>query len=356
MIPQADNTLAAIVKKVRRLTVSSSESELTTNDIYQAINTFYSNDFAYSVKIDQMRSNYTFFTEPYIDRYPLDVNYNQGIREPVYFNGIQGYFSKSRDDFYRMWPRWPTRFNPINGDGSTTVFNFTIPGPFLAREVTLGGVDSSGTAISVKDDGFGNLLLQVPQAVVVVPSYTTNPPIPGMHNKNTANPGLLYQGTQTTPFTNAIGSVDYVTGVFNINFPVAPKLGSHITLWVSQYQPGRPYSLLFWNNYFEVRPVPKLVHKVEVEVYLTPVQFMSTTDSPILNQWWQYLAYGSACEILRERQDFDGVGKLMEGMQRQESMVLERQGVEEINQRNSTIYSSTVSSQGWNNGWNQGGY
>lgn len=358
MVVQADNTLVAIRKKVRHLTVSSSESELTTDDIDRAINTFYSSDFPYSIKLDQMRSVYTFFTQPYVDRYPLDVNYNQGVREPIYFNGIQGYFSKSRDDFYRMWPRFPTKFNPINGDGVTTVFNFTVPGPFLPREVTLGGTDSAGTAISVKDDGSGNLLLEVPNPVIVSPSYNTFnvPPVPGMHNKNTNNPGLLYQGTQTVPFTNAIGSVNYVTGAFSINFPVAPASGSVITLWVSQYQTGRPYSLLFWNNYFIVRPIPKLIHKVEVETYLTPVQFMLTSDSPILNQWWQYLAYGASCEILRERQDFDGVSALQEGMKRQEAMVLERQGVEEINQRNSTIYSSTIASQGWNNGWGQGGW
>jgi hypothetical protein len=143
-----------------------------------------------------------------------------------------------------------------------------------------------------------------------------------------------------------------VTGVFNINFPVAPAAGTIITLWVSQYQTGRPYSLLFWNNEFTIRPVPKLIHKVEIETYLTPVQFMSTTDSPILNQFVQYLAYGAACEILRQRQDMQGLANLMEGFKRQEALVLERQGTEEINSRNQTIFAS---SQGNGNAQNQWG-
>ncbi len=52
-------------------------------------------------------------------------------------------------------------------------------------------------------------------------------------------------------------------------------------------------------------------------------------------------------EILRERQDFEGVENLSEGFMRQEALVLERQGVEEIGQRNTTIYSSTVPQGGY---------
>lgn len=362
-VSPADSTVGAMRTKVRRLTASPSESALTTATIDKALNTFINQDFPYAIKLDQMRSVYTFFTEPYRDRYPLDVNYNQGVRAPIYFEGIQGSFFKDRDQFFNMWPRWPTKFTPITGDGVTTAFSFTIPGPFLSKEVVLGGVDANGNAISVNDDGNGNLQLQVPNPVVSVP-VQYNPPasnaaIPGMKNLNTANPGLNNVNTQTldpllAPYPGGIGTVDYVTGDFEINFPVAPESGSQMTLWVSQYQTGRPYSLLFWNNEFTIRPIPKLIHKVEVETYLTPVQFMLSTDVPILNQHWQYISYGAACEILRERQDFDGLANLMEGFKRQEALVLERQGVEEIGQRNSTLYSSTQQTQGWNNGWGQG--
>jgi hypothetical protein len=80
---------------------------------------------------------------------------------------------------------------------------------------------------------------------------------------------------------------------------------------------------------------------VEVETYLTPVQFMESTDHPVLNQWAQYIAYLSAQEILRDRNDFEGVQNLEEGKQRQEALVLERQGVEEIGQPNITLFNST---------------
>lgn len=343
----ANNTYAQIEIMVRRLTASASEASLKSTDIQQQVNTFYSADFPYAIKLDQLRSVYSFYTRPYIDRYPLDVNYNQGIRDPFYVDGIIGSFFKDRTQFFNMWPKWPTQFKPINGDGTTQSFSFTVPGPFLSNSVILGGVAVAGNAISVADDGNGNMQLQVPNPVVSVPVQTSS--APGMKNLNTMNPG---QNIVTT-----IGSVNYVTGAVAITFPAGyiPASGTQMTMRVSQYQTGRPYSMLFWNNEFTIRPVPKFIHKVEVEAYLTPVQFMMTTDSPILNQWTQYIAYGVACEILRQRQDMDGVSNLMEGFKRQEAMVLERQGVEEIGQRNPTIFSAATPQQAGNYGWNQWG-
>ena len=165
----ADTTYSKIERMVRRLTASSSQASLSSADIQEGVNTFYSQDFPYAIKLDQMRSVYTFYTEPYRDRYPLDVNYNQGVRAPLYVEGIQGYFYKDRDQFYNLWPRWPTKFNPISGDGVTKAFSFTIPAPFLSKEVVLGGVDTNGNPISVADDGNGFLLLQIPNPVVTIP-------------------------------------------------------------------------------------------------------------------------------------------------------------------------------------------
>ena len=114
----ADNTYARIELLIRRLTASPGQQQLASSEIQTLTNTFYSADFPYAIKIDQMRSVYTFFTQPNIDRYPLDVNYNQGVRAPLYIDGIRGFFFKDRDEFYRLWPRWPTLFNQY---GSTSL-------------------------------------------------------------------------------------------------------------------------------------------------------------------------------------------------------------------------------------------
>lgn len=344
-VTQSLSTYAQIEKKIRRLTASSSQSSLTSSDIGEYVNTYYMNDFPYGIKMDQMRNVYTFFTEPYIDRYPLDVNFNQGVRAPMYVEGIQGSLFKDRQQFYSVWPRFPTKFQPISGDGVTQVFSFNIPGPFLSEEVVLGGVDISGSPISVNDDGNGNMVFKFPNAPTSVPALNTNPAVPGMYNRNTGNPGLI----QPT----VIGTVDYVTGNIAVDFSLAgvtPIAGEQMNMWVSQYQTGRPYSLLFWNNEFTIRPVPKEIHKVEVETYLTPVQFMQSTDSPILNQWWQLIAIGAAIKILEDRQDMEGLENISLLYDRQEALCLERQTIEELFVPNTTVFNSAVPAAGGING------
>ncbi len=373
-VSPGDSTVVFMRKKIRRLTASASESALSTVDLDQYLNNVLLNDFPYAIKIDQMRSLYTFYTEPYRDRYPLDVNFNQGIRAPFFVDGILGTFFKDRQQFFNLWPRWPTLFQPIGGDGNTTSFAFTAPGPFLSKEVTLGGTDLNGDPISVNDDGNGNLQLLTPNPIETVPPYTQNytasgafmaptvgqvgNPIPGMHNQNLFNPGLnnvTVPSIVSNPFAPYIGTVNYQTGAFNVNFPLAPSAGNLMQLRISQYQPGRPYCLLFWNNEFTIRPVPKHIHKIEIETFLSPVQFYETTDMPILSQWAQYLSYLAAQEILRDRQDLEGVANLEEGRMRQEGLVLERQGVEEIGQPNFQLFNSTQGYTMWG-GYSSGGY
>ena len=349
-VVSANNTYAQIEINVRRLTASPSESSLPAALIQNHTNVFYSSDFPNAIKVDQMRDVYEFYTIPYIDRYPLDVNFNQGVRAPVYVDGIQGTLFKDRLQFFAIWPKFPTTFQPATGDGVTQAFSFNIgPTPIISGTVILGGTDTNGNPITVADDGNGNLQYKVAAPVVSVPLQTLTPPVPGMYNLNTANPGLY-------TVTN-IGTVNYVTGQFTINFALAgavtPASGTVLLLRVSQYQPGRPYSLLFWNQEFTIRPIPKQIHLIQVETYLTPVQFMLTTDQPILNQWVQYISLGVAIRILRERQDMEGVANMMPYFKEQEALVLERQATEEIGQRNSTIFSSSTPTNqgGWQGFW-----
>lgn len=384
-VAQADSTYAFIERKVRHLTASASESTLKSADIQAAVNTFYNNDFPYAIKIDQQRSVYKFLTIPNVDRYPVDVNNCQGFRAPVYFEGIQGNFFKNRDQLFNLYPRYPTQFQPVGGDGTTTSFSFSLFGnnvnPFpqpnfgiLSTQVIIGGIDKNGNPIRIIDDGgavlspngigsnttHGQLLFIQQNAVGnnvyldtlnaqqnAVPNLS---PLGGQQNANL--PNTQYPPSPLTP--QYCGTVNYVTTQITVNFPVAPAAGTMINVWAAQYQVGRPYNLLFWNNEFTVRPVPDNVYLCEVETYQTPSQFMSTTNHPILNQWCQYIAYGVAAEILRDRQDMDGVANLMEGFKRQEALVLERQSIEEIQQPNITLFNTTQTGYGYGTGWGVG--
>jgi len=391
-VAQADSTYAFIEKMVRRLTASASESALPSADIQEQVNTFYNNDFPYAIKIDQQRSVYKFLTIPNVDRYPVDVNNLQGFRAPIYFEGIQGNFFKNRDQLYNLYPRTPTKYQPISGDGVTTTFSFQLFGnnvnPFpqpnfgiLSTQVVIGGIDINGNPIRIIDDGGGvvnsfgignnttqgQLIFVQQNAVgnnvyldalnVQQPAIPDLSPIGGQVNANSipAPPPSSYQEYPPTPLTpQYCGQVNYVTSQITVTFPVAPAAGTYVNVWAAQYQVGRPYNLLFWNNEFTIRPVPDNVYLVEVEAYQTPVQFLSTSSHPVLNQWAQYIAYGAAREILRQRQDMEGVANLEEGFKRQEALVLERQAVEEIGQPNITLFNTTNTGYGNGAGWGIG--
>lgn len=301
MVAQADSTLVAIRKKVRRLTASPDASQLSDDDIDEYVNTYYSQDFPASIKTDQLRTVVELFTEPNIDTYTLDINEYQGIRSPIYVEGREGSLYKDRREFFRVWPREASRFTPVSGDGATTVFSWTLGAPFLRNEVLIGSTDIGGNTIQVEDDGNGNLV--------------------------------------TAGTSNVLGSVDYVTGAFSITFVTAPAAAEDIVVWVAQYQASRPNSMIFWNDTVTVRPIPDGVYRLEFEAYQTPTQFMATGEAPTLNQYWQLLALGASVKVLQDRQDMEGLENIMPFFEEQHGLVLERQAIEGIGVRNGSIFS-----------------
>src|ERR1700690_203115 len=166
-IDQADSTYTIIEKKVRRLTASASEAALSSADIQNAINTFYSQDFPYAIKIDQQRQVYKFLTIPNVDRYPVDVNNLQGFRAPVYFEGRQGNFFKNRDQLFNLYPRNATQFTEgittLSGTitlikagvitGFTVVFstNTLLIGDKVQFSNVVGSVELNGNIFTVTD-------------------------------------------------------------------------------------------------------------------------------------------------------------------------------------------------------------
>ncbi len=366
----ANSTYTYIEKKVRHLTASASEASLSSASIQEEVNLFYSTDFPYAIKIDQQRSVYKFLTIPNVDRYPVDVNNLQGFRAPVYFQGILGNFFKNRDQLFNLYPRYPTQFQPVGGDGVTKHFMFSLFGnnvnPFpqpnfgiLSTQLIIGGIDKNGNPIRVIDDGgavvdgdgIGSNTTKGQLLFVTQNTVGNNVSLDSGNDQIPTIPPLspLPKPSPPAPSVNLpqyCGTVNYVTTAIDITFPVAPAAGTMINVWAATYQVGRPYNLLFWNNELTIRPVPDNVYLCEVEVYQTPVQFLLTTDNPTLKQWAKYIAYGVAAEILRDRQDDEGLQNIMEGFRRQEALVLERQSVEEIGQPNVTLFNTTQTGYG----------
>src|ERR1700676_1455603 len=70
---QQPPTLTQIQQKVRRLTRSPSEAQLTTADLNNYINTFLVYDFPESLRTFKLHETFTFYTNAYQTDYPTDI-------------------------------------------------------------------------------------------------------------------------------------------------------------------------------------------------------------------------------------------------------------------------------------------
>jgi hypothetical protein len=368
-----DTTLTAIQTKVRRLTRNLSEYQLSTTDLNQYINTFVVYDLPEHLRMFALRTTFSFVTNPYQDVYPTDTlsfagatnnplyNFQNNyltIHPPVYIAGYNSLFSQSREQFYGIYPL----INSIAGigpagDGVTTVFSgvinsqqaYIVPG---LSQTTVGLLQGEVLFSSVDSNGNGLAMVDVP-VVNINTGYKTIF-------------GNLYQpGTEppySTPPTvvNPDNFVNYATGQFTVTFlingtPTAPGPGITINSQSVPQNIALPQALCYYDNKFIVRPVPDQPYEINFECYRNPVALLNANQSPQLNEWWQYIVYGSAKKIFEDRQDLESVQMIMPEFLKQERLCLRRTIVQITNERTRTIYIDQANgNQGGSWGWGGG--
>ena len=145
-----DSTLNAIRLMVRRITQAPQESQLTTAQLDEYINTFLLYDFPQNLRLFGLRTNVTFYTQPYVDTYftnttdQTDPLYNfknryTAVHDPVYIAGIQRPYTQDRNVFYRYAPKTNSiQDTLLRGTGSTGPFAGTLTGfPVLQNNILL---------------------------------------------------------------------------------------------------------------------------------------------------------------------------------------------------------------------------
>ncbi len=344
----ADSTLTAIRNKVRRLTRSPSLTQLSDALLDDYVNTFVLYDFPEHLRLISCRKQFTFYCNPFQDVYKTDTSWpvdnplynfqNKYITmdSPIYVAGFQSLFSQSREQFFGIYPmlRSIQSIGSI-GDGVTTAYagyvltqgNNVIlnPGinnltPLLQNNVLFDSIDVNGDGLSLID----------------IPTSNT-------------------QGNLVVPGTTApLGAINYLTGQYSFSFPVAPASGAQINSQTVPYQPSRPQALLWYENEFTLRPVPDQPYAINMEVYARPVELLLTNQSPQLEQWWQYIAYGTSKKVFEDRMDIDSVALIMPEFKKQEALVLRTTLVQQASQRTATIYTDNVAG-GFGAGWFYGG-
>ena len=291
----SDSTLSkleSIRTKIRRLTKSPSEAQLTSETINNYINSFILYDLPTSVSLNNLKTLLKFYTEPHIDSYSTNTT-DTGARlynfknlytiasNTVFISGNLSYFTDSRSDFYNQYPKTITTKSVGTGDDTTFDFSGTLDNaPVLGGDIIFASTDKNDAYLKLYDDGDGVLT------------------------------------------GDGIGTINYITGVYDITFSVEPGSGEDVYVNSCSYAPSMPKIVLFYQDTFHVRPVPDKCYSIEVEVYTRPTELMGNSSLPELSQWWEYIALGASRKILFDRSDFDTAGIIGMEMENQKENIL----------------------------------
>ena len=136
----------------------------------------------------------------------------------------------------------------------------------------------------------------------------------------------------------------------------APAFGATINSQTYPYVPSRPQMMMFYDDMFVFRPVPDQAYPVTFKVYRRPSQLLSAGQSPDIEQWWEWYAYGASMIYLKIILDYDTVNLIQPEYDRQERLALRKTIVQNSTQRTSTIYVTTNGRSGFGSGWNFNGF
>lgn len=296
-------TLTAIRNKVRKLTGRPSSSQITDSEIDDYVNTYYQYDFPQELKVFNLKTTYSFYTQPNQDQYTFTPDLYYSLEQPVYVSGFQANFYENRELFFRVYPKQFTEQTFATSSGAAGPYAGSVTGtPFLAGEVLISTVSAAGPTFVVTDDGFGNLV------------------------------GDCLAGS----------TVNYLTGAINVTFTGATLASSPVNCKFVPYSASRPLSVLYYENTLTIRPVPDDSYKIELQAFIKPTALINPAGSPLLQEYWQLLSYGAASKVFADNLDMENYSKVLPFIKEQLNFVQRRTLMQIKNQRTATIYSENM--------------
>lgn len=362
-------TLGAIRAKVRRLTLSPSDAQLTTAQLDEYINTYVVYDFPETLRTFNLKTTFEFITNPAQDVYNTDIasfginpaavnnplynfqNKYLTVHPPFYCAGFPITFTQLPQQFWAAYPMVNAILSiGVSGNGATPAYtgvintqqvvvpanNYSQVLGLVQRQVMFNSINAAGQGMALRD-------------VPVIDIYG-NPTINGnLYDANSAAYAAALQTPPTVVLAN--NTINYITGVYSITFPAAPASGATINSQTIPYQGSRPRALMFYGNTFTVRPVPDQSYRMNFEVYQRPTALLAENQSPELEEYWQLIALGAAKKVLQDRMDVDTMALIQPELDQQELLCLRRTLVQLSNQRTPTIYSVDETGPGYRSGW-----
>ena len=390
--------LSDIITYVRRIIKTPSNVVITDELLIDYINRFWITDVDARMQLFDLKTKYAFQTVPGVDRYnmPLyDIQSEtpndptstdvymypvyQGFLGPAYINCVQVGFQTQEKSFWNVWPNIVQNLQAVSiGDGTVGPYTLNIPilpnFPFppnpplqglLRGHVDISGVISTGvnvdpplvSAIQIlaNDPFIQNIATtSVFPAVYITSIDSTGASVvvadSGQFLQANVNYGLLMQpgpapfGNLPLPggppnYSTTLNTINYFTGVVNVQFPVAIPVGNNINVQCYYFQTGLPREILFYNNVLTLRSPPDRQYLVELEAYLSPAAFFNTSAAIPFGYMAEYVARGAARKILSDTGDVEQFQFYEPFFRESELLVWKRSQRQWTANRTETIYS-----------------
>jgi hypothetical protein len=282
-------------------------------------------------------------------------------------------FYTQRETYFNQWPNYTQQLNVAAvGDGRAGPYTLSLPYfPAIPGHVDMAGIIATG---STQDPIRGTSLnLNVPVTSVNSAVYITATGADGQNivvadsgqflsNSTDGDLYGLLMSPGHPPFGNtALGggystttnTVNYNTGVINVQFPQIIPSGTFINVQCFFYNQGLPRSILYYNNTITIRPPANIQYAVELTAYLTPAAFLDTEAAIPYAYMAEYIARGAARKILSDTGDVEQFMFYEPLFKEQEMLVWKRSQRIFSSTRTETIFSGS-SIQNNTTGYGQG--
>lgn len=310
----------------------------------------------------------------------------QGFFDPVYVNGIQIRFYTQKNEFFNVFPPIVQNLTVVGtGNGSSGPYTLTIPivnniqptplNPpiqgILRGHIDILGVIAAAQLTGQNEDPPLVTSLDITNLVPFIESVPVTSVIPAIYftaqaadgsniticdsgqflsgNQNYGllmNPGkapfgnLPLTGGPTPNYSTTQNTINYLTGIAqNVYFPQNIPSGANINAQCYYFNTGLPRALLYYNNIMTLRVPPAQQYLVELDAYLTPAAFLTTSQAIPFAYMSEYIARGAARKILSDTGDVEQFNFYEPFFKEQEMLVWKRSQRQFTSTRTETIYS-----------------
>ena len=300
-----------IVEKIREVSASGNSLQVTDSKIIKYLNSYYLYDFPDDLRILKLKDTYTFNTIQGVDTYPFNFDDWSTVEAPAYCGKIQITLFQDKASFYSYNFNSQQLETFDSGAGNAGPYSGTTQASPIVRSVNNNPMASTRTSpTGVFPSGY--------------------PPTFAANNISRIQNILISANTATSTLNvtddgagNLIGdclaggTINYTTGaIASLTFTASIPSGNDINIQYIQAVLGQPFTILFFQNQFVLRPIPDQGYTIEITAYREPSQaLLGTTSLTVPNlsgrpehfDWWELLAFGTAKKLYQDRLDMDGV-------------------------------------------------